>query len=259
LFLSRTLWGGVPMTLVFVISVITGLVMLVIFRYTSNQQAVKLAKERLQAQLLAVRLFQDQLPVVLRSYGRILRGTFRYLRVAGGPFLLAIVPMTLLIIQLDHWFGMEPFHPEQTFLVKAQFAPNAPLDEATLHLPDGLTADAPAVHIARESQVVWRVAPAKYGAYQLNLDVSGQTFSKTVVVGSNMPRLSWLRTQSFWEGLLSSAEPRFPKGSPVESIAVIYPARDIAFLGWQWNWIILFFILSMIAGFAFKSILGVEI
>ena len=54
------------------LSLITGLLMVLIFRYTSDQNAIRQAKDRLKAHLLAVRLFQDQLPVVLSSYRKII-------------------------------------------------------------------------------------------------------------------------------------------------------------------------------------------
>ena len=62
------------------LSVITGFVMIVLFGYLSDQKAVRVAKDQLRAQLLAVRLFQDQPQVVVRAYGRILTGTGRYLK-----------------------------------------------------------------------------------------------------------------------------------------------------------------------------------
>jgi hypothetical protein len=44
----------------------------------------------------------------------------------------------------------------------------------------------------------------------------------------------------------------------VKAIAVNYPVREIH-LVWEWNWIVLFFIVSLIAGFVFKSALGIQI
>jgi len=61
------------------------------------------------------------------------------------------------------------------------------------------------------------------------------------------------------ERIFLSAEPALPENRFVEAIDVQYPSRDIAFLGFEWNWIWLFFVLSIAAGFLFKSILGIEI
>ena len=89
-----------PLAIVVVLSIVIGLLMIVLFGYTSDQKAIKVAKDQLKAHLLAVRLFRDQLPVVMGSYGKILRGTGRYLKLAFKPLLYVIIPITLLIVQL---------------------------------------------------------------------------------------------------------------------------------------------------------------
>ena len=109
-----------PLLLVLTLSVAVGFVMVVVFRYASNQKAIGRAKDQLKAHLLAVRLFQDQLPVVLRAYARIFLGTGRYLRLAFLPFLISLLPITLLIIQLDRYFGSTPLSIGQPFLLEAK-------------------------------------------------------------------------------------------------------------------------------------------
>ena len=48
--------------MVLAISIVIGFLMVIVFRYTSDQKAIGRAKDQLKAHLLAVRLFQDQLP-----------------------------------------------------------------------------------------------------------------------------------------------------------------------------------------------------
>ena len=109
-----------PALLVIAISVVIGLLMVLIFRYTSDQKAIRRTKDQLKAYLLAVRLFQDQLQVVLRAYARILGGTGRYLRLAFTPLLILIVPLTFLIVELDRYLGWHPLQPAQQFLVEVR-------------------------------------------------------------------------------------------------------------------------------------------
>src|SRR5881397_745662 len=127
--LSTVLLGvagvDLPAALVILLSLLIGLLMVVVFRYTSDQKAIRLAKDQLKAHLLAVRLYQDQLPVVLRSYGRILRGTGRYIRLAFRPLLFAVIPITLLIVRLDRDLGWMPAEPSQPFLVKVRATPDS--------------------------------------------------------------------------------------------------------------------------------------
>jgi len=260
--LSVLLFEGLnsPLWIVLGVSVVVGLLMVVVFRYTSNQQAIRRAKDGLKAHLLAVRLFQDQLPVVLRAYGSILRGTGSYLRLTFTPLLIAIIPMTVLVIQMDRYLGWMPQQTAQPFLLEAQSGTPEALDQMELRLPDGLVSSAPPVHIPKEKLVVWRLEAKQAGEYDIGIEISGQSVSKQVVVSSALERLSPIRLRGrFWERMLSSAEPALPDGSLIQSISVDYPERNIQLLGMQWNWIVLFFAVSLVAGFIFKSIFGIQI
>ena len=246
--------------MVLAISIVIGLLMVVVFRYTSDQKAIGRAKDQLKAHLLAVRLFQDQLPVVMRAYGKILRGTGSYLRLAFTPFLIAILPITFLIVQLDRYFGWMPLQPAQTFLVEARVDDPAALNQASLQLPPELSSSAPAVHVPQDKEVVWRVVAERAGKYDIQIAAAGQTVSKQVVVAPGLARVSPVRLQdNFWERMFTSGEPALADNSPVQSIAVNYPPREISFAWMEWNWIVLFFVVSLIAGFIFKSVLGIQV
>jgi hypothetical protein len=252
--------ANTPLLLVLAISIVIGLLMVIVFRYTSDQKAIGRAKDRLKAHLLAVRLFQDQLPVVMRAYARILRGTGSYLRLAFTPFLIAILPITFLIVQLDRYFGWMPLRPAQTFLVEARVEDPAALNEASLQLPPELSSSAPAVHAPKENEVVWRVVAEREGQYDIHIAAAGQTVSKQVVVSPGLARISPVRLRGkFWERIFTSGEPALADNSAVQSIAISYPPRVIGFAWLQWNWIVLFFAVSLIAGFIFKSVLGIQV
>lgn len=252
--LNSALW------MVLGVSVIVGLLMVVVFRYTSNQKAIGRAKDRLKAHLLAVRLFQDQLPVVLQSYGNILLGTGAYLRLAFTPFLIAIIPVTFLMIQMDHYLGRMPLQTAQPFLIEARVNDVEALDQIQIHMPDAFVSTAPPVHIPKEKLAVWRVNTTRHGEFDLGFEVGGQTVSKHIVISSVPARLSPIRLRGmFWERMLFSIEPALPDSSLIQSISIDYPERNIELMGIKWNWIVLFFIVSLAAGFIFKSVFGIQI
>jgi hypothetical protein len=251
---------NVPALIVAGISIVIGLLMVVVFRYTSDQKAIHVAKDHLKAHLLALRLFQDQISVVIRAYGRIVLATGRYLRLAFMPLLFVIVPLTFLIVQIDRYLGLAPLEPGRAFLVKARVADGSALNDASIQLPEGLLTTAPAVHVPADNEIAWRVVAARDGDYVVNIQTAARTFSKSVVVGSGLPRLSPIRLRGkFWERIFVSGESKLPANDAVESIEVQYPTREIPFAWMRWNWIWLFFVLSLVAGFFFKSILGIEI
>ena len=182
-----------PLLLVLAISVVIGLVMVVAFRYTSDQKAIAQAKDQLKAHLLAVRLFQDQLPVVMRAYGRIFRGTGRYLRLAFLPFLISLLPITFLIIQMDRYLGSTGLNTSQPFLVEVHADDADAANAFQLQLPAGLENSAPAVHIPKDNAVVWRLIAQREGRYDIGIASSRETVSKQVVVAPGLVRVSPVR------------------------------------------------------------------
>jgi hypothetical protein len=249
-----------PLVTVFLLSIIIGFLMVIVFRYTSDQKAIRVAKDHLKAHLLAVRLFQDQIQVVMISYWRIVRSTGTYLRLAFMPFLYVSVPLILLLVQVDRYLGYAPVQAGQAFLVKAQLVDADALDQTSLQLTLGLTLTAPAVHVPAQNEIIWRVLAGAAGQHQLELASGDHKFSKSLEVSGSIKRLSHTRLRDrWWERILVSGEPALAANSPFSSIAVSYPERTISFAWLEWNWIWLFFVLSLVFGFLFKTILRIEI
>ena len=249
-----------PLAIVVTLSLVVGLVMVVLFGYTSDQKAIKVAKDQLKAHLLAVRLFRDQLPVVAGSYAKILRGTGRYLQLAFMPLLYVIIPITLLIVQLDRCLGSTAIQMGRPFLLTARTDGAEAINALALDLPAEIAMTAPAVHVPAENEVVWRLAANRDGDYEIKVVAGADSVTKRVRVSSDLARVSAVRLRGhFWERLFTSGESALPANSAVESIAINYPERNIEIAGYAINWIVLFFVLSMIAGFLFKELLGIQI
>ena len=253
-------WLTSPLAIVIVVSLVVGLLMVVLFGYTSDQKAIGIAKDQLKAHLLAVRLYRDQIPVVMGSYGKILRGTGRYLKLAFKPLLYVIIPITLLMVQIDRYLGATPIPSNAPFLLTVHTTGGDALNDVTLDLPPEIMMTAPPVHVPSTNEIVWRLVGSKEGKYETKIAAAGQAAAKVVCVGSDLARISTVRLRGhFWERMFSSAEPALPENSPIESISINYPDRNIEIAGYGLNWIWLFFILSMGAGFIFKEVLGIKI
>jgi uncharacterized membrane protein (DUF106 family) len=253
-------WLTSPLAIVVVVSLVVGLLMVVLFGYTSDQKAIGIAKDQLKAHLLAVRLYRDQIPVVMGSYGKILRGTGRYLKLAFKPLLYVIIPITLLMVQIDRYLGATPIPSNAPFLLTVHTTGGDALNDATLDLPPEISMTAPPVHVPSTNEIVWRLVGSKEGKYEMKIAAAGQAAAKVVCVGSGLARISTVRLRGhFWERMFSSAEPALPENSSIESISINYPDRNIEIAGYGMNWIWLFFVLSMVAGFIFKEVLGIKI
>jgi uncharacterized membrane protein (DUF106 family) len=250
-----------PLALVIAVSVIVGLAMVVLFGYTSDQKAIGIAKDQLKAHLLAVRLYRDQIPVVMGSYGKILRGTGRYLKLAFKPLLYVIIPITFLIVEMDRYLGQTPIPTNTPFLLTLHMTSPGASNDTVLDLPPEISMTALPLNIPAENEIVVRLVGSRKGKYEIKIPAApGQSVTKAVCVGDGMPRISTVRLRGhFWSRMFSSAEPALPENTPFDSISINYPDRNIDIAGYGMNWIWLFFILSMVAGFIFKELLGIKI
>ena len=59
--------------------------------------------------------------------------------------------------------------------------------------------------------------------------------------------------------LLYPGEPPIAAGHSVEAVEITYPPLDLRLLGIGGDWLIAFLVLSMVFGFSFKGVLGVEV
>jgi uncharacterized membrane protein (DUF106 family) len=255
-------WLTSPLVIVILLSIFVGLAMILLFGYTSDQKAIAIAKDQLKAHLLAVRLYRDQLHVVMGSYGKVLGGTGRYLKLAFKPLLYVIIPITLLIVQLDRSLGSTAIRANTPFLLSARVSNADALKELSIDLPPEIRTDAPPVHVLADMEVVWRLVASQEGSFEVKVMAAGESATKTVRVTSELARVSPVRLRDhFWERMFLSGESALPGNGPVKSIMVDYPERNISLgiANYEINWIWLFFILSMIAGFIFKELLGIEV
>jgi hypothetical protein len=93
-------------------SVAGGIVALIVYKYVSNQAGIQRAKNAIKVHLLEIRLFKDDLAVVLGATARILWKNALYLGHNILPMLVMIVPMMTILFQLEAHYAHDPADPE---------------------------------------------------------------------------------------------------------------------------------------------------
>ena len=89
-----------------VVSLATAIVMLArSFKRTSNQTRLAAVKRQIHAALFEIRLFNDDLRAIFRAQREMLRHNLTYLRLSLVPMLWMIVPLVLVIAQLQFHYG----------------------------------------------------------------------------------------------------------------------------------------------------------
>jgi hypothetical protein len=242
------------------IAIVTGVLMLLAFKYTSNQAAIKRTRNGIKANLLVLSLFKDSVLVGLRAQGGILLGAVRLMTLAIVPILVMLVPMCLLLGQMALWYQARPLQVGEEAVVTVHLAEESlALVDVALLPSSAITTVVGPVRVPAKNMVCWSISASESGCHPLAFEVQGQSYTKELAVGdvfmpTSLVRPSW----SCSDALVHPREEPFPVDSPVQSIEVAYPKRASWTSGTDW-WLVYWFLVSMIAAFAARPLLKVNI
>lgn len=247
-------WAGIT-----IISIITGVVMLIAFRYTSNQEAIGRAKDDIKAHLLALKLYKDELQVVFQSQVRLLGAICRLQRYILTPVLVMLLPMLLGLAQMGIRYQWRPVRPGEQVIIKASLhhrASNSSPIDVELEASSEVTVEVGPV--PGNNEWVWRIHAIQEGMHTLTFHADGKRFDKQLIVCDGFDKTSALRPSKHWvDQLLHPVEAALDSDSPIQSIEILYPAVDSLVYGADY-WVVYFFIVSMAAALIFKPVFNVR-
>jgi uncharacterized membrane protein (DUF106 family) len=252
--LASIFGGAHPFWSLTVISVLVGIGMLVVFRHTSNQEAILRAKQRLQAHLLELRLYGDDLLLVWKAQKSLLAANFRYVGLMLVPALYLTVPLLILLVHLDSVYGLAPLPVGEPAVVTVQWAVpfGENMEAPRLEAPPEVSIETPAVRAIGPAQFSWRIRASQPVNGSLRFSWNGETWEKTIHAGGGTPYLSVRRVSGFWDVLRYPGEDRLAAESPAW-VEIRYPARSTELAGVEIHWLIWFFVVSMAGAYALKG------
>lgn len=236
------------------VSIVSGVLFLIVFKYSSNQRAIKRVKDDIKANLLTLKLFKDSPWVALRAQGSILFAAFRLLLFSLVPMVVMIVPVFLILGQLALWYQARPLRVDEEAVVTLTLNPahSAVASRVELEPSSAIEATIGPVHIRSKHEVCWNIQARQSGYHRLVFHVDPQTVEKELAVGDGFMRVSKLRPAWRWlDVLVNPWEKPFAAGSPIQSIEIGYPSRSSWISGTD-SWVLYWFIVSMVAGFCFR-------
>jgi len=221
-------------------ALVSALVVLGVMRWTSDQTALTGVKRRIHAALLEMRLYNDDLPALLRAQGEVLRHNLSYVGYSLVPLLITAVPLTLLIAHLQAWYGYTGLTPGVpvvlTAVVEGDAADPLPRLDA-----DGLEVRGPARYFPTLDEVTWRVVPRATGAATVRVVMPGGAVvekSLHVAPGDVAARRSPVRQRpALVDQLLYPSEPPLEGGTGLVAVRVPYPGRTLGLFGWDVHWL----------------------
>jgi uncharacterized membrane protein (DUF106 family) len=239
------------------LSILVGVGMLWIFGRTSNQEAIRRAKNRLQAHLYEMRLFTDEPMLIWKAQGGLLAANARYIGLMLVPALVASIPMILIFAQLECFYGYTPLAAGRDAIVTVQMKDGVDGPAPELHAPEGVAVESPAIRAQAAGQISWRIRAERPVAGQLQLVFPDRTVQKSILVGSGPRYVSERRVSSLLDLIWYPGESRLPTGA-VDWVEIRYPPATVHGLGVDLHWLIWLLVVSMISALVFKRSMKVS-
>ena len=239
-----------------ILSALAGVAMLLAFRYTSNQTAIRRVKDEMKANLLALRLYKDELRVTFRAQLRLLWAVVKLQRYILPSILIMLPPMMLVLAQMGARYQWRSLRTGERTILRMRFGNEAlPIEDPIIEPGPGLVVEAGPVPGGGET--VWRIRGGESGRHTIRFQVGSATVEKELVVSDAFQRVSAQRPGSRWTArLLHPTEPPLPAGGPVKSIEIGYPGVDSWIYGADW-WVAYFLVVSLLFAVVVKPLFKV--
>ena len=253
-----------PLLVLVVLSAVFGVIMTVVFRYTSNQAKLRTVARRTKAQLMCLRLFKDDLGVAIRCQGSIIKAIGQRLWYSVPPMLVLIIPFVFILTQLALRYENRPLAPGESVIASLQLTP-AGWDEresVLLRAPRAVTVETPALRDDAEQAIYWRLRLDEPTTEPLVFRVGYYEAEKTLAGSDDGTGLLAVNARragtGFWDRLLRPGEPGFTGEWPVCGIDLRYPARSTPVFGVDVPWWLTFLVLCMVAALIARPFLKVQ-
>ncbi len=174
------------------------------------------------------------------------------------------VPVLLIMVQLGIRYASAPLPTGATTRVTVELREGVTPTETPVTLASrfGARVVSPPLRVDSTGQIVWKVRAETRGQHTLTFVHADGPVTKTLIVAHD-PRVGKVTSVSArsgtWDAFLYPSDAPIPSDSVVERIVIEYPPRDLSVLGVNVHWLIVFFLASVIVGYALKGVFGIEV
>jgi hypothetical protein len=243
------------------LSLLSGVGMALVFRATTSPRRIRAAKDRFRSYIYEMRIYQDSLRAVFVAFFQSLRSNVLYVWSILPPLLILVIPMIVIIAQLDERYGASQLTAGGTTVLTVRLAGGADPHDADIALtvPPGARIDAGPVRIPVENEISWRVRVEEPGTHEAALSIGGLEYPIRIVAEPGYWMIGRTRSAKLLEPLIHPGMPSIPGDTVIERVRIDYPGASYPLLFWRLHWLVIFLVYAAIGAVAVKLAVGLEI
>lgn len=241
-------------------SLLCGVAAIFIFRATSNQAGIRRTRSLVVAHVLEMRVYRDDLVLILRALGGTLVTQLHYLRVVAWPLILIGAVIGIAFTQLDARFARAPLGPGEDAVVTVTYRPGIDVMSGTsLEAGEGTVVDAARVRIPARREVAWRVRVQRPGRPVVTARAGEASYRFALAAEAGTGVVGDVRAKSALSAFLHPGLPPLPADSPIDRVEIRYPSARHSLLGWHTHWLVVFTAWSLIGALIPKLLFRIEV
>lgn len=250
------------------LSILMSFVVLVIYKKISSPGTIKITKEKIKANILAIRIYKDFWRVILSSFLKSMFYTAKYFSLNIVPLLIIIPILFPVFVQMDIRYGMRPFRVGEEMIIKARILPDPQgLDVKLLEngnikpkmnpiFINGFKDEKKTIPIR---EINWKAEAARDGLTNIRLNINNQIYEKAIAIGHHNGALANKKLRaSSWGHFLYPSEGLLAGAGVIENIYIEYPGTKITFVGLKMHWLLINILLVFVIVLALRKRFGVE-
>jgi uncharacterized membrane protein (DUF106 family) len=234
-----------PFWAIAIVSLLLSILITVIYKFTTNQKALKSIKDETKAIQADMKTAQGDMQKMTELNQRLLKITGDQMKHTLRSYIFTFLPVILIFGWLQMHMVYYPIMPGEQFTTTAMFKAGTAAENITLSAP-GLEMLSPATQAAGSS-VVWNLK-GDAGSYKLEYSLGKEIYQRDVIITKE------------WKYASAAPTKGIPQESSLSGITVdlktIHPFGFSVF-GWQPGWFATYFILTMLITFPLRKVLNV--
>jgi uncharacterized membrane protein (DUF106 family) len=232
-----------PLWAVFILSLIISLIIILVYKYFTNQNEMKRLKDEQKEFQKKMKGLKSQPEEMMKVQKEAMKANMEYMKHSFKATLITMLPIILIFGWMNAHLMYEPIFPEETYSISAQFAEGVTGD-AELLFDEGTQLLSDAIQPTGE-KVTWRLK-SDPGEHFLTVKTEHAEQTKKVLI----------TTELMYEEPLSAFE-----HSDIESIQINYaklkPLGGTSIFGWYPGWLGLYIILSILFSLLLRKLFKV--